>query len=538
MSAAPDRASPYFVSDPAYSADRANSSRGRNFQGANPSAHSVRTLADEPGWDAVIPPPTPTPDMFYGVLGWLGQQAAEGTEVNPVAAMAAAMSWLSAGMGRNPYIAVGDECHHLRLYSLHVGRSSRGGKGMALGLLKRVIKALSEVDAPESAPQMHTGGLSTREGLALLIHDGYKDGKEEVPAIEDKRLFIIESEFANVLAQGKREGNTLSTCLRDAWDGIGIRPAIKSSRIWASRPHIAMHGSITPTELRTKMGTGDLTNGFANRFLMVWGERTSTIPFPSRASDTAVDALANEFRAVLRHGLAGYPTNTEARRLTLSRSATGLYVDSYRSFATPHPGGEMISGLLQRRAPMMLRIAGLFAMADMTWEISREHMDAAWAWMNYYAQSVHMIFAPTVDTEGEMHRSEEAEKLHLWLSNSGDWRSRKEINRECFSGHLSKTNIDAAIECLAMEGRIERREIDTNGPTMRTDYRVAHDRPANTVKEFAQTSRKSSQSQNHVVIKGTQSPQGSQPISERATDVTDSAVSAGTSINDREEFDL
>ena len=46
---------------------------------------------------------------------------------------------------------------------------------------------------------MHRGGLSSREGLAALIHDGFKQGSREIPAIEDKRLWVIESEFANDL---------------------------------------------------------------------------------------------------------------------------------------------------------------------------------------------------------------------------------------------------------------------------------------------------------------------------------------------------
>ena len=41
------------------------------------------------------------------------------------------------------------------------------------------------------------------------MHDGYTEGKTEVEAVLDKRLVVIESEFANVPHQGKREGNTL-----------------------------------------------------------------------------------------------------------------------------------------------------------------------------------------------------------------------------------------------------------------------------------------------------------------------------------------
>ena len=84
----------------------------------------------------------------------------------------------------------------------------------------------------------------------LLIHDGYKEGKKEIDPVVDKRLWIMESEFANVLHQARRDGNTLSPALRDAWDGKSIKPATKTFRIGATDPHIALSAAITPTELR------------------------------------------------------------------------------------------------------------------------------------------------------------------------------------------------------------------------------------------------------------------------------------------------
>lgn len=456
-----------------------NIQQPRGFAGTKFPTNPERTLdaeGAEPESDYLIPPPVADPKMFYGPLGRLARQAAQGTEVNPVAAMAAAMTWLSACMGRNHAITVGDGFHHLRLFTLHVGRSSRGGKGMALDLLKRVDKEVGQtVDGGGLRPQMHTGGLSTREGLALLIHDGFKEGKEFVPPIDDKRLFIVENEFANVLAQGKRDGNTLSSCLRDTFDGISIRPATKSSRIWATRPHIALHGCITPTELRAKLASNDLTNGFANRFLMVWGERTGVIPFPNHASDSTVNDFGNEFAAIIRHGLAGYPTATEQKLLRMSRTASGLYADCYRGFAKPHPAGELIGGLLQRRAPILLRIAGLLAVADLADEMSRDHIEAAHAWMTYYAQSVQMIFASSREVEGEAHRNDDAEKLATWLTDKSDWQSRAAITRECFGGNKAKPEIDAALERLALADRIERRDVAGGGPKKRTEYRAKSD---------------------------------------------------------------
>jgi hypothetical protein len=493
---------------PANIANIANNEQQRGFAGANSAANIRRTLGDDEqnqAYDALVTPPKPAPEMFYGVLGQFAKQAANGTEVNPVAAMAAAMTWLSACMGRNPAAVVGDDWHHLRLYTLHVGRSSKGGKGMALGLLKRVIHTIQQLPNAEGlCPQIHSGGLSSREGLACLIHDGYREGKEDVPPIDDKRLFIVEQEFANVLGQTKREGNTLSPALREAWDGGDIRPATKSARIWASRPHIALHGCITPSELRTKIAANDLSNGFANRFLMFWAERTGVIAFPARASDEVVLDYANAFVDIIRSALNGYPHETNAVYLDLRRDARQLFEACIHEYEKPQP--ELLATLLVRRRPMLLRLAGLFAMTDRTTQINAQHVAASHAWMEYYAQSVALIFGPAIDLEAEAHRNEDAEKLFFWLEGKGDWKSRKTIVRECFGGHLGKNHIDAALESLSLENRIERREVDGGGPRKRTEYRVASPESA----KFAQSSRQGSQAQETVIIKDSQSSQCSQ----------------------------
>jgi|SRR5882757_1269832 len=424
-------------------------------------------------WDSVIPPPEPTKEMFYGVLGELAQQAANGTEVNPVAAMASAMTWLSAAMGRNRVIHVGDGWHHLRLFTLHVGRSYKGGKGMSKDLLMRVAQEIGEAE-PDLVPKDHSGGLSSREGLVVMIHDGYKEGKEQIPSIDDKRLFVIESEFANILAQAKREGNTLSSALRDAWDGNSLKPATKSSRIWASRPHIALHGSITPTELRDKMSAGEMTNGFANRFLVFWAERRGSIPFPARTNDTTVFMYAGKFTSIIRHGLCGYPHDGVQRYITLSQQARAYFAKIYGQYSNAHPGGEMISGLLQRRAPMALRIAGLFAMTDRLDQINVDHLTAAAAWMDYYAQSVHMVFGPQTNQEQEIKRSEDAQRLLNYLRSAEIWCSRTVIIGECFQNNVAKAALDKALESLMLEKQVERQEVQSGGPKPRIEYRTIH----------------------------------------------------------------
>ena len=210
--------------------------------------------------------PQSDPACLYGLIGDVARAGSDGTETNPYAIAANFMAYLACAIGRNPYLPIGNTWHHARLFVLHIGRSGRGRKGDALSLVLRIDQALREL-SDAHAPQIHRGGLSSREGLVALIHDGYKLGRQVVEPIDDKRLWVVESEFANVLHQGRRDGNTLSAALRDCWDGISMKPATKSNRLHASDPHVCLSGAISPGELLALMKSRDLTNGFANRLL-------------------------------------------------------------------------------------------------------------------------------------------------------------------------------------------------------------------------------------------------------------------------------
>ena len=200
--------------------------------------------------------PTATAAMLYGLAGDVGRAASAGSEANRYAVTLNFCAFLSAAVGRDVFLDVGDTKHHCRLFTMHVGRTSRGRKGDALALVKRIRAKAEEINESLNGLTdpfcggLHSGGLSTREGLIMMLHDGYEHGKDVVEPINDKRMLVIESEAANVFHQSKRDGNTLSAALRDAWDGVSMKPAIKGApRIGATDPHICVIAGITPGEL-------------------------------------------------------------------------------------------------------------------------------------------------------------------------------------------------------------------------------------------------------------------------------------------------
>ena len=391
--------------------------------------------------------PKPHPECLYGLIGEIARAGSKDTEANPYAIAASALAYFGVAVGRGPYFPIGDDCNHARLNFVHVGRSSRGRKGTAKKLvINRIAKAVKDLNVP-LAPQIHTGGLSTREGLALMIHDGLTQGKDEVPPVEDKRLLVVESEFANVLVQNKRDGNTLSTALRDAWDGTCIQPATKSNRVGASNPHIGVLADITPSELKSLMSSRELTNGFANRFIFFWAEGGKINPFPKQTPKDVIDSFAHRAVEVLLFAGADRHAERDVKRMTFSQDAKVLYDKLYRGELRDGSAGEQITGLLARRSTTLIRLAMIFGLTDRTLTIEVTHIQAAMAWVRYWVDSVKYIFQSALDEVATELVSKAGDQLLLFLKLHSK-ASRSDINKLCFKGHLLKIILDRTIDEL------------------------------------------------------------------------------------------
>lgn len=418
------------------------------------ASHAGQAAPADTGDDSDVPtlsPPSATPAMFYGLAGEVGQAAAQGTEVNPVAAMGYYMTMLSAAVGRDLYLSVGNTFHHCRLFACHVGRTSRGRKGDAQGAGKRIRSAIENVF--EELGHHHSGGLSSREGLAGAIQDS--KGEDDENGTDDKRLFVVESEFSNTLSQGRREGNTLTAALRDAWDGSDIKPLVKHSPTHCTAPHVAIWANITPRELKAMMTERDVSNGFLNRFLFVWAERTGLVAIPQRMSDEVVQALAQRTLRVVRWARGNYPQTLNTRRMMLTKDAEALFV---RVYATLCDGNapERVATLLERAAPYSLRLAMLFAITDETQAIEVKHLRAALAWVAYCTESVTYIFATEEDQAEHRKSRESADKLLTWLASQPTRRAaRSAVMSDCFNGHISKCALDELLRTLAADGKVQ-----------------------------------------------------------------------------------
>lgn len=405
---------------------------------------------DDAGDDEMAPAhrsaPQADPACLYGLIGDVARAGSEGTETNAYAIAANFMAYLSCSVGRGVYLPIGNTRHHARLFCLHIGRSGRGRKGDAVSLVLRLDEVLRTMDAA-FAPQVHRGGLSSREGLVALMHDGYRQGRLDVPAIEDKRLWVVESEFANVLHQGRREGNTLSAALRDCWDGVDLKPATKSNRIYASDPHVCLSAAISPSELTGLMSARELTNGFANRFLMIWAERTRMLPFPKETPLAVVERLARRTLDVLTFVRADRHDERDRLRMEMSPQAQWRYAQIYRGELNDDLGDGAVGALLERRAPMLLRLAMLMALTDLQARIDARHIDAAMAWIRHATASVRFVFVSAAEDAKLAQVLELSNRVLTFLRERGQ-ATRSQISSECFRGKVPKARIDGSLEHL------------------------------------------------------------------------------------------
>ena len=411
---------------------------------------------DEADIDPNLPPPKPDLDaMLYGLVGDIARAGTAESEANPVAVGLNVLEYFSAMVGRDVYLPIADTFHHARIFGCHVGRTSEGRKGDALGIIKRIHAQIGMKHPASLLGQIHGGGLSTPEGLIRLIHDGFGTGKNCEPAISDKRLLIEEPEFGSTLVKLKRPGNTLSAALRIVWDGGTLAPAVKHAKISATDPHIAIAAAITPRDLRDLLGSREIANGFVNRFLIVWAERSRLVALPKPLSAELLAELADRVAQAMVFAKGEYPDpekGKNSRAMTLSAEAEVRYEALYLTELNTPEISPIWNDLLQRRAPMLLRLAMLFALTDESLQIEVHHLEAALAWVRYWERAVRFIFAQHDDLKRATLTDLRAEKLVGYLQqHAGQSVSRSDIADKVFGKKLKAVELDGIIHRLLSE---------------------------------------------------------------------------------------
>lgn len=103
--------------------------------------------------------------------------------------------------------------------------------------------------------------------------------------------------------------------------------------------------------------------------------------------------------------------------------------------------------MLERRAPILLRLAMLFALTDLQTRVDVKHIDAAMSWIQYITASVRYVFVSAAD-DAEMAQALELSNRVLAFLHDRGQATRSQISTECFRGKVPKSLIDASLDHL------------------------------------------------------------------------------------------
>ena len=383
--------------------------------------------------------PTMEEEAYRGIFGRIVELAEEHTEGDPVALLASAVTAFGSAVGRGPYMQIGATRHHPNLFCGIVGDTAKGRKGSTWDPVENIMHASDR----RWTEQRIQSGLSSGEGLISEVRDRIetpdKDGKMKVvdAGVTDKRLLVQEGELSQALKVMKREGNTLSPVLRNAWDGKTLKTMVKHSPLRATNPHVCILGHITTGELVKHLTETEMANGLANRFVWMLVKRSKRLPFGGEWHTVNLRPISRAIVGALEFA-------TGEHRMGWADDARPLWVEAYDALTEDRPG--MFGAVTARAEAQTLRLAMLYALADCSYEIRRTHVESALAIWEYAEESARYIFGDAIGDAG-------ADKVLEELKAREEGMTRTEI-RDLFGRNRSGEELDRIMEVLAEAGRI------------------------------------------------------------------------------------
>ena len=428
-----------------------------NYMKTNDEA--TKTLSEfypkvsRPDW-----PDPPDKAAFYGLAGEFVNLVDPISEADPVAVLIQFLAAYGSVVGRSAYFIAEQTKHHMNLFTVIIGRTSKARKGSSWSHVLRVFQRCDSVWASDCM----TSGLSSGEGLIWQVRDaiykkepekdtkGKKTGKYidvvDDPGVADKRLLVQESEFSTVLRMTDRQGNTLSAIIRRAWETGELKALTKNSPAKATGAHITIIGHIVKDEVRRYLSRTETGNGFANRYLWVCAKRSKIISDDIPPDAVNWDSFVNSLRQAIQFGRS----TSQLRR---DEEAQELWRDVYPILSEGAPG--LFGAVTSRGEAQVMRLACLYALLDNCAVIKAVHLRAALALWEYSEASARFIF-------GEALGDPIADEVYDALRMNPEGLTRTQIS-ELFGRNKSRDDVGRALATLLELGRVQMIEVNTGG---------------------------------------------------------------------------
>lgn len=411
---------------------------------------------DEPQQRAVpTGPPWPTLDKaaLHGLAGDFVRMYDPHTEADPPAVLHVFLATSGCRMGRGYYVTGGNTRHAPKVWPVTTGDTATGAKGTAVAVVRSFW---SRFDSHFIS--MNTaGGLSTGEGLIRTVRDAIGDdpsapGFDE--GVNDKRLWVDAPEFASVLDKSRREGNSLSGTLREAYDDQVLQSLTSGSPLKSTGSHIVITPQITPTELVAKLTATDVANGLANRFMVVCSRMSKVLPEGSAPHRDEIQAFSDRLHAVTTSLFKACQGDAELKRTDAARQ---LWISEYhRRFEERRGQPESpVKSLLARWHANTARLSVIYALLDGRLEIGLEHVRAALAAWDYVEASTRYVF-------GSEAGDRDLGRLMEYINESAG-RSRTDISVDLFQRHKTKGELDQLLDKLLARGGYGVKKVPRDG---------------------------------------------------------------------------
>jgi hypothetical protein len=404
-------------------------------------------------------PDPPATEAYHGLAGEIVGALEPQSEADPVALLSQILVSFGNAIGRSAHFRVESDKHFLNLFADLVGDTSKARKGTSWGRARWLL----EMADSEWTGKRILSGLSSGQGLIWNVRDLVMGrhkvmGKnkriesiqeyEEDPGELDKRILIVEPEFAAVLKQIEQKENILSAIIRQAWETGNLRTLTtgrQQSPVKATNAHVSIIGHITIEELRRHLSTTEAASGFGNRFLWLCVRRSKCLPEGGQFVDLSL------FVSRLTEAISFAKSIGELRR---DDDARALWHEVYPSLSEAKPG--LAGALTARGEAQTMRLACVYALLDMSIVVKAQHLIAALALWEYCERSVRFIF-------GDSLGDDVADEILSELRRRQVGMTRTDISAQ-FDRHQSTGRITRALGTLERFGLASSRpEMDTGG---------------------------------------------------------------------------
>jgi Protein of unknown function (DUF3987)/Primase C terminal 2 (PriCT-2) len=400
----------------------------------------------DPAW------PTMRQEAYHGIAGQLVAAIEPHSESDPVATLIQFLTCFGNSVGRTKFYLAEATPHHTNLFVTLVGISSKGRKGTSFGHIRPVM---TFCDGDWVTNNLRDdGGLSSGEGLINVVRDPVEkwDPKEQQhyladPGVEDKRLMLVEGEFAGLLSVMERPGNTISPLIRKAWDDGNLSTLTRQSPLKATGAHISIIGHITNDELRARLTRTEMGNGFANRFLFMLVRRSKELPFGGNVDAAEIRRIGWSLCSIRVYA------QECSGRINFSPDAAQLWEAEYHDLSTAHSG--LLGSITARSEAQTVRLALVYALLDKSDVIDVPHLRAALAVQQYAFDSAGYIF-------GQSLGDETADTILQALKNHPEGMTRTAISN-LFSNHKERDKIRVALALLLGKGLARMKLVKTGG---------------------------------------------------------------------------